>query len=763
MLRSLFITCILVALWAGSLCAQTQRVGVVLSGGGAKGVAHVGVLKALEEHGIPIDYMAGTSMGAIIGGMYAAGFSPDSIETIVTSGEFQKWALGIIDEEYNFFYKRPCPDPSWIGLRFTTDSVWQPRLPTSLVSPVQMDFAGMKYFSGANMVSEGDFDRLFVPFRCVAADIKNKEAVVFRSGDIYRSIRASMTYPFVYRPIRIDGVLLFDGGIYNNFPVDVMATDFAPDLIVGSAVSANFPPPTEDDIRSHIENLLVSQTVYEVPEEQGVLIRPALPETGVTDFSRAHDFVDSGYVATIRVLDELKQRFVNRVSPEEVHQRRQAFLDKKPPLLIDRIFFSGLNHAQEDYMHRLLLERGRPLTIDEIRDQYFKLLAEEHIESIDPRLSFNPLSGYYDLHLDIRTDYHLLVQFGGNISSSPVNFAFLSARYKRLGYQAYTAELLTYLGRFNSSIELRGRMDVPFDMPFFVETRGSFNYYDYFSSATSFFQDRTPSFLQQNESYWQLALGVAEGNDGRILLDLTAGSNRDDYYQTNVFGRSDTTDQTRFRYYSPSLRFERNSLNRKQFPDNGSRLLLTLRHVSGVEIHRPGSTSPHVLGSRTNHSWWQFRVTHQHFFPRENNHRLGTFSELFVSNKNLFSNYTSSLLSAQAFEHVPETRTLFLPRYRANNYMVVGVKGIYYLADNLEARLDAYIFQPLREIRADAENIAYYSGVFERRYALLSAVMVYHTPLGPISLSAHYYDRHDDPFSFRVNIGYLIFNRRALR
>src|SRR5674476_368293 len=103
--------------------AFAQKVGLVLSGGGAKGVAHIGVIRALEDNGIPIDYITGTSMGAIIGGLYAAGYSPDQMEEIITSKDFGNWVSGQMDPEYTYFFKKEDPNPSWINLRFNYDSV----------------------------------------------------------------------------------------------------------------------------------------------------------------------------------------------------------------------------------------------------------------------------------------------------------------------------------------------------------------------------------------------------------------------------------------------------------------------------------------------------------------------------------------------------------------------------------------------------------------------------------------------------------------
>ena len=149
-----------------------QKVAVVLSGGGAKGACHVGLLKALEENDIPIDYIAGTSMGAIVAGLYAAGYSPEEMEVLMTSEEFKKWAKGVIDTEYMYYYKKDPNDPSWVSVPVEiSPKKFKPKLPTNLVSPYEMDFQFIRIFADAGAAANYNFDSLFVPFRCVAADI----------------------------------------------------------------------------------------------------------------------------------------------------------------------------------------------------------------------------------------------------------------------------------------------------------------------------------------------------------------------------------------------------------------------------------------------------------------------------------------------------------------------------------------------------------------------------------------------------------------
>ncbi|MFO7723012.1 MAG: patatin-like phospholipase family protein, partial [Bacteroidales bacterium] len=129
-LRRLWIPILLIT--AASLSLQAQKVGLVLGGGGAKGLAHIGVLKALEENHVPIHYVTGTSIGAIVGGLFAAGYSPAEIEEIALSGKFEEWASGLIDDKFYFYYLQDEPNPSMGGIRFEYDSTWRTILPSSL-------------------------------------------------------------------------------------------------------------------------------------------------------------------------------------------------------------------------------------------------------------------------------------------------------------------------------------------------------------------------------------------------------------------------------------------------------------------------------------------------------------------------------------------------------------------------------------------------------------------------------------------------------
>ncbi len=232
-------------LMAATYIATAQRVGLVMSGGGAKGMTHIGVIKALEEKGIPIDYVAGTSMGAIVAAFYAAGYTPDEMIAILQSQDFHSWYKGYVQEKDETYIFRRAPNAEMIGLWFDiTKRGFKPSLPSSMVSSYGMDLAVLQLFSAADAVAKHNFDSLMVPFRCVSSDIVKKKAYVARSGNLGTMVRASMSYPFYFKGVKIDSTMLFDGGFYNNFPWDVVAKDFNPDVITGRNARATRPIPT---------------------------------------------------------------------------------------------------------------------------------------------------------------------------------------------------------------------------------------------------------------------------------------------------------------------------------------------------------------------------------------------------------------------------------------------------------------------------------------------------------------------------------------
>ena len=341
---------ILIVLFSSFIQVLTaQKVGLVLSGGGAKGAAHIGVIKALEENGIPIDYITGTSAGAIVGSLYAMGYTPEEMVNLMLSEEFGYWQTGTVESKYKYYFKQPDPTPAFGHFSIDmTDSlqIKANLLPQSLINPIQMNQAFMALYSQATAKAGWNFDNLFVPFRCVASDIYKKKAIIFKNGDLGDAVRASMTFPLFFQPIWKDSVPIFDGGIYDNFPVEPMQKDFHPDFIFGSTVASGENKPSSN-LYNQIETMIMQRTKYEVPEEDGMIIKFKFPDVSLLDFHKARELMDIGYKRTMAMMDSIKARVPRRVELSEVNERRKIYKENLPPLIFQNIYVTGVNDLQK--------------------------------------------------------------------------------------------------------------------------------------------------------------------------------------------------------------------------------------------------------------------------------------------------------------------------------------------------------------------------------------------------------------------------------
>ena len=214
-----------------ALCSQAgerRKVGVVLSGGGAKGMAHIGVLKVIERAGIPVDYVVGTSMGAIVGGLYSIGYDATTLDSLVRRQDW-RYLLSDMVEPRNQSMREKYNQSTYLLSRPIIRS-------TGLVAEGGLisghNLANLFSWLTVGYHDSISFDNLPIPFACVATDMVDYSEVVFRSGWLSQAMRASMAIPGVFTPVRIDSMVLVDGGLKNNYPVDV-ARDMGADVIIG--------------------------------------------------------------------------------------------------------------------------------------------------------------------------------------------------------------------------------------------------------------------------------------------------------------------------------------------------------------------------------------------------------------------------------------------------------------------------------------------------------------------------------------------------
>ena len=759
-MQRLFIALALVLTGVG---AQGQSVGLVLSGGGATGMAHIGVMQALEENGIPIDCIAGSSMGALIGALYASGWSPWEIDSLFRTELFRTMAEGGIEPKYNYYFKQDHPDASLISLRFDLDTILQYSLPTNLRSPVLLDYEQMLGFGPASAASGYNMDSLFVPFRCVASDLTAQKSAVFRTGDLAQAVRASMSYPFYFKPIRVDGHLMMDGGLYNNFPSNVMYEDFFPDVIVGSNVSGNSPPPNEDDLLSQLRAMMQEPTTFSVICENGVIIEPRT-NVSLFDFSDPGRAIEDGYRTAMARMPELLAQVQQRVPRSVLDQRRRAFRAKFPPITFGSVTVEGLRRSATRYVERTIEQAGTPLTPEHLKSAYFRLIADHNIAHLYPSASYRPERRDYHLNLMVKTEKDLEVRFGGMFSSRPINTGMAALRYKLFGIASAHLEALTYFGKFYTAGQVKIRADLSTRAPIYLEPVFGIHRWDHFSGFSSFFDEVKPGFVVMRETWGGLNAGMGMGNKGLLRFDAKVAETKDSYYQTDDFTGLDTSDVTYFRQITSGLLLVRNSLNRKQHPNAGEALSVSLRVVGGDEKTVPGSTQTGIEGPyyKEPHEWFEARVKLDQYVLLRGIFKFGVLAEGVYSTMPMFQNYTASIIRSPAFQPTPESRTYFMEQFRAPKYLAGGLRTIIAVARNkFDLRLEAYVFQPYEPIVRGDGNSGTTAPAFSERYYIGSGSLIYQSPIGPVWFNMSYFDQEPEPWAWSLNFGYILFNQKA--
>ena len=751
---------------------QAQRVGLVLSGGGAKGAAHIGVIKAFEENEIPIDYITGTSIGAIIGSLYAMGYTPDEMLQLMLSKEFGYWQTGTVEDDYMYYFRKPDPTPEMAHFSIDMSDSLQIKtnfLPQSLINPIQMNQAFMALYAQATAKAAWNFDNLFVPFRCIGSDIYNKKPVIFKNGDLGEAVRISMTFPLFFKPVWKDSVPMFDGGIYDNFPVKTMKEDFHPDFIFGVALSTGKSKPSNNPY-NQIETMIMQETNYEVDEEDGMIIRFNMPDVSLLDFQKANEIMEMGYKRTMSLIDSIKGRVHRKMPLDSLNLRRKQYKESLPPLVFKNIYITGVSESQQKYIEsQLHRDINQEFSMEEFKRAYFKMLAYSKIKEIVPKAIYNRVNKTFDLHLYITMSDEINIGLGGNISSHQANQLYLGLGYRYLGRYAADMNADFQVGNSFSGVMLNGRMYLQTRIPTYINWQGVFSYKRYSESQSLFYEDVVPAFIKQHELYMKLKLGFPFLNRAKAEIGFGYGQLNDYYYQNTEVSFADRDyEHSRYNLFSGSLNIEQNSLSTKVYPISGAKRSLNAQYITGTEKYRPNvATEP----TKNNiHSWLQMKAHWEQYHELSKLFNLGYTGELVLSSKNLMENYTASILQAPAFTPTPHSTIVFNEAFRANQYAALGISPILKLGKFVHFRLDLYGFLPLYEIKKHTEvldnnyvmTLPYYGKFLDSFKYMGEAAFVVHLPFTSISLYANGYSYPSKNFNFGINIGYLLFNPKLL-
>jgi NTE family protein len=368
--------------------AAAPRIGLALSGGGARGIAHVGVLKVLEEMRVPIHCVTGTSMGAIVGGSFATGRSPAEMEKLVLAAN---WEAIFRDQppRKEISVRRKIDDyKTLFALEFgvTDDGL---ALPKGVIAGVSIEAFFRVLAAPAFGIT--DFGKLPVPFRAMATDIETGESVVLDRGSIAQAMRASMSVPGAISPVEIDGRLLVDGGIANNLPIDE-ARKLCADVVI--AVNISTPPLKRDEITSALSvvgqlvNFLGKQTVDEQLRRMSandVLIAPDLGDISASKFDRSAEAIRIGEQATRAMADSLKRY---SLPPEQYAAlRARQVAEGKALGSVGEIRVEGLQRTNPEVLLALVESKpGEPLSEEKVGADLRRIYGRRDFEAISYRL-----------------------------------------------------------------------------------------------------------------------------------------------------------------------------------------------------------------------------------------------------------------------------------------------------------------------------------------------------------------------------------------
>lgn len=365
------------------------KIGLVLGGGGARGGAHVGVLRVLEELRVPVDYLAGTSMGSLVGALYCEGYSPDEIERIVRAIPWDKAFRDAPDRRLQSF--RQKEDENLALLPFELGAGRKGISGRSgIITGTRIDFIFRTLT--LEVSSNQHFDRLRIPYRAIATDLKNGEMVVLDQGDLADAMRASMSVPGVFTPVEIDGRVLVDGGLARNIPVDVVRSMGAERVIaidVGTLLRQEVRDLTAVGVLSQTSAAMGARNRAESRAQIGpgdLLITPELGQFSAADFERIEEAIALGEVAARAQEAELRRYSVSEAEYAEF-LRRQRRPSGAEAIRVDSIAIEGIRKVPVGLVRRRIKTRpGEPLNLPTLSSDLDRVWQLGDFETVEYRI-----------------------------------------------------------------------------------------------------------------------------------------------------------------------------------------------------------------------------------------------------------------------------------------------------------------------------------------------------------------------------------------
>lgn len=376
-----------------TLKKKPLKIGLVLSGGGAKGFAHIGVLKVLEEAGVKISYIGGTSMGAVIGGLYASGYSANQIDSIFRKTDFDDLLKDFVPRSSKNFYEKRNDEMYALSLPFQKLSIG---IPAALSK-------GMYNYNLLTRLTHNvrhirDFNKLPIPFLCIATDIETGEEVLLNKGFLSQALLASSAFPTLFSPVEIDGRLLIDGGVTNNYPLEAVR-NLGADVIIGVDVQDDLKLrdglADASRILVQISNLQMMEAMKKKIGGTDIYIKPDVGEFGVISFDDGLEIIKKGEEAAFSVYEKLKL----------LVDESNLYLKSKSKPIGDSIYIENIeinkldNYTRSYVIGKLGFKSGKKISYKDIKKGMDNLSATQNFSSIN--YSLEPNNGNDNLKINL--------------------------------------------------------------------------------------------------------------------------------------------------------------------------------------------------------------------------------------------------------------------------------------------------------------------------------------------------------------------------
>jgi NTE family protein len=572
---------------------KRPKIGLVLSGGGAKGLAHIGVLKMLEKHNIPIDYITGTSMGSIIGALYAIGYSADNIEKIAKGMNWDEIFDGSTPRKLIAIEEKDLEGKFLLEIPFKKG---KPVIPTGLISAqkLEMELANITWsVHGIN-----DFSKFKIPFRCIATDIETGEAVVMKSGYLPDVLRASMAIPSVFTAVEINNKLLVDGGLVRNFPVSDVK-DMGADIVIGVDVAA--PLFKKEEMNSM---LLIMEQAASFQNEKinaketqlvDILIKPDITGYDASSFGAADILIKNGEKAALAVEDQivnLKNK-LNGICDSSKVQRNPPALHS---IFINQIKFEGLRKVSENLVKsKLQIKDSSWVALKDIEKCVAILYGSRYFEKVNYRIELNDSGNVLIFRLSEQA--FSIFKAGLNYNNIFNANVLLNATYRNILGEGSRLVLSSKLGSMPEFIV---------DYTIFTKWKPSIGlraHGEYYNLKESVFGYNDSLNVEIGNNTFLTQIGFASSLNNSVSVSIGGELSYRHFVPKSIDFSGSISDRSGFEIFG---QYKLDNLDRNIYPDHGACLEVDVSYMLN-ELKK--------LDANFDKSFWKFRFSYEQYIP----------------------------------------------------------------------------------------------------------------------------------------------------